>query len=288
MHPEPDGSALGPAEFRRKFLLDFGSHYVSAIGYGYRLAIRGKMTTTESTATQNIKAAFKATFLGGGAGGGVSDETRKTLSGSGVELTFVASSGGLFRDGEHRPGILTKLDDIIQMLADLRSGAMTIRGAPLSATLLTYWNILPAEYPLSRALLQDRGEPPLPEGFYGVPAGTVLAWHPSERAMHLDESGKKYVIAPDGWALCDGSQGTPDLRDRFVRGTLDAGAIGQSAGAARHTHKAATGKSKDTYTSHAGTFAKLALAKSDHTHTVSVGDAASDPLHVKLAFIMKL
>ena len=39
-----------------------------------------------------------------------------------------------------------------------------------------------------------------------VPAGTVVMW-----------SGPADAI-PDGWALCDGKGGTPDLTDRFIRG----------------------------------------------------------------------
>jgi microcystin-dependent protein len=41
-------------------------------------------------------------------------------------------------------------------------------------------------------------------GFGLVPAGTIVMW-----------SGTLASI-PVGWGLCDGSQGTPDLRDRFV------------------------------------------------------------------------
>lgn len=40
----------------------------------------------------------------------------------------------------------------------------------------------------------------------GVPKGIVCAW-----------SGTQSDI-PDGWALCDGNNGTPDLRGRFVLG----------------------------------------------------------------------
>jgi len=43
----------------------------------------------------------------------------------------------------------------------------------------------------------------------GVPTGAIMLW--SGRAS--DNS------VPSGWALCDGSQGTPDLRDRFIVGS---------------------------------------------------------------------
>lgn len=41
---------------------------------------------------------------------------------------------------------------------------------------------------------------------HGVPKGVIVMW-----------SGKISDI-PSGWALCDGTNGTPDLRDRFVVG----------------------------------------------------------------------
>lgn len=40
----------------------------------------------------------------------------------------------------------------------------------------------------------------------GVAPGTVVAWHGALSDI------------PDGWALCDGNNGTEDLRNRFVRG----------------------------------------------------------------------
>src|SRR6056300_41709 len=35
---------------------------------------------------------------------------------------------------------------------------------------------------------------------------------------------------PSGWAVCDGTNGTPDLRGHFVRGTTTVGKIGQAGG----------------------------------------------------------
>ena len=41
-----------------------------------------------------------------------------------------------------------------------------------------------------------------------LPVGTIVAWH------RTVESGEP----PEGWAVCDGANGTPDLRGRFLRG----------------------------------------------------------------------
>ena len=41
---------------------------------------------------------------------------------------------------------------------------------------------------------------------------------------------------PTGWQLCDGTSGTPDLRDRFVVGAAAGQNPGASGGGGTHTH----------------------------------------------------
>ncbi len=55
-------------------------------------------------------------------------------------------------------------------------------------------------------------------GASGVPSGCILIWSGAVDAV------------PSGWALCDGSNGTPDLRDRFVLCAGAAHAVGSSGG----------------------------------------------------------
>jgi hypothetical protein len=57
----------------------------------------------------------------------------------------------------------------------------------------------------------------------GVPKGGIIMW-----------SGTIDQI-PAGWALCDGNNGTPDLRDRFVVGSGSTYAKGATGGEAQHT-----------------------------------------------------
>lgn len=42
---------------------------------------------------------------------------------------------------------------------------------------------------------------------------------------------------PDGWALCDGTNGTPDLRNRFIIGAGDTYTSGDVGGETSHAHK---------------------------------------------------
>ena len=65
----------------------------------------------------------------------------------------------------------------------------------------------------------------------GVPTGAIMMW-----------SGSIATI-PSGWLLCNGSSGTPDLRDRFIVGAGSTYAVAATGGSANavvvsHTHTA--------------------------------------------------
>ncbi len=62
-----------------------------------------------------------------------------------------------------------------------------------------------------------------------IPSGTIILW-----------SGSTGTI-PTGWIRCDGDNGTPDLRTRFVVGSGAGFPFGDTGGAATHTHGAGTG-----------------------------------------------
>jgi hypothetical protein len=70
------------------------------------------------------------------------------------------------------------------------------------------------------------------DGIGGAPAGLIAMW------------GGLVANIPAGWVLCDGQNGTPDLRDRFIKGADVAGATG---GSSTHTHAAHTGVINHTH-----------------------------------------
>ena len=70
-----------------------------------------------------------------------------------------------------------------------------------------------------------------PESAPAVPTGAILLWSGSTGSV------------PSGWLLCDGTNGTPDLRDRFIIGAGNTYAVNATGGTAdsvvvSHTHTA--------------------------------------------------
>ena len=105
---------------------------------------------------------------------------------------------------------------------------------------------------------------------------------------------------PPGWGLCDGSQGTPDLRDRFVVGAVKdfqgvasctlTGAATQTGGSVTHTHTFTTDghlhgtKSGGPFDGSLGT---IDIVKERDTGTTDGPNIVPVPYYA-LAFIMKL
>jgi hypothetical protein len=145
-------------------------------------------------------------------------------------------------------------------------------------------------------------------------AGMIMLW-----------SGSSATI-PSGWLLCDGSNSTPDLRNRFVVGATSTYAVGATGGSANatlvsHTHTATvattslTGTITNQYVSgnsYGGTTGVFSQSNGDvdgdggetrpgrtinfdgsHTHTATIstegssGTNANLPPYYALCYIMK-
>lgn len=108
----------------------------------------------------------------------------------------------------------------------------------------------------------------------GIPSGCIVIWSGSSASI------------PSGWYLCNGSNGTPDLRNRFVVGATSTYAVGATGGSAdaivvSHTHSVSdpghnhtVGIQTKTLDQNAGS-ASLAGAGTTATSTASTGISIS-------------
>lgn len=136
-----------------------------------------------------------------------------------------------------------------------------------------------------------------------VPSGGIIMW-----------SGTLANI-PAGWYLCDGDNGTPDLRDKFVCGAANGANPGTTGGAATHTHTVnshthtiahahtysgttdnytapynAAGDGSTSSPTHAHTYSGTTSTSSDNSGasgTLTSNAGSSLPPFYALAFIMK-
>ena len=101
---------------------------------------------------------------------------------------------------------------------------------------------------------------------------------------------------PQGWALCDGQNGTPDLRDRFVIGASTNRIVGAVGGLVSHNHGVSitTERPTDDYFAAPGYndpdrgYVGAAVTAAGHLHTVTIQPADHLPPYYALAFIIKL
>ena len=114
----------------------------------------------------------------------------------------------------------------------------------------------------------------MPDLTNAIPSGIICMW-----------SGESTAI-PSGWHLCDGSSGTPDLRDRFIVGAGNTYKVKDTGGEASHkltTNEMPSHNHGFTGTSHSHTGSlsnATAASAGSHTHTMSENlTAASNGSH---------
>lgn len=95
----------------------------------------------------------------------------------------------------------------------------------------------------------------------GIPVGGIIIW-----------SGSSSNI-PSGWRLCDGLEGTPDLRDRFVVGAGgNSYHVGDTGGEAAHT---LTTAELPSHSHGSGTLTTNNAGEHRHTYTCNYGETSS-------------
>jgi len=100
---------------------------------------------------------------------------------------------------------------------------------------------------------------------------------------------------PSGWILCDGTNSTPDLRNRFIYGVSSGENPGAYAGSINHTHyvdPASISTQQPSNTQLVASGGGVEAGHRYHTHTVDIPSTQSKaeqhlPPYYKLAYIMK-
>lgn len=110
----------------------------------------------------------------------------------------------------------------------------------------------------------------------GVPSRAVVAWYPTR--TNVDDDGR--IVPPDGWFLCNGRNGTPNLVGRFVHGAASFENVGEEGGANTHSH----GLAASPHISGGDNGGDHVVSGAGHTHVAS---GSSLPPLVRLAYIMK-
>jgi len=109
-------------------------------------------------------------------------------------------------------------------------------------------------------------------------AGVITQWYSSVGSI------------PPGWALCDGTNGTPDLRDKFIVGAGVGFAVGNEGGSETHTHTGTTDGHDHNFEG-LGPMAASMLARGNPASAVdtfTTGDGNVIPLYKAIVYIMAL
>jgi microcystin-dependent protein len=117
----------------------------------------------------------------------------------------------------------------------------------------------------------------------GIPSGGIIMWSGSATAI------------PSGWTLCNGANGAPDLRNRFILGAGSTYAVGAVGG--EETHKLTIDEMPSHSHSHLtgeacyGGYSSAGSSNAGYVPSTSVGGGQAHnnmPPYYALCFIMKL
>lgn len=113
-----------------------------------------------------------------------------------------------------------------------------------------------------------------------IPVGAIVLWYGTSSAL------------PSSYKICNGLNGTPDLRNRFIRGASISSALLTTGGATTHLHAGGTSESTGSHSHSRGLFTTggygvfnntassgQSMAAKVHYHSTSAGDTSSDGSH---------
>ena len=131
-------------------------------------------------------------------------------------------------------GINNAIRELMAQLKDMQSGTdgdgFTVGGAFTCSGAAVFSSTVTAPTPTTGDSSTKVATTAFVQGA-GLPSGCIVIWSGSSASI------------PSGWYLCNGSNGTPDLRNRFIVGAGSTYAVGATGGTAdaivvSHTHTA--------------------------------------------------
>lgn len=128
----------------------------------------------------------------------------------------------------------------------------------------------------------------------GLPKGAIVAFLPDPQSPdYSDAASLARWLAAQGWAICDGSGGTPDLNYRMLLGTVHPQEAGQHLGARTHDHRATGDTGPAVGREHrirAGVGHALAVPADGHRHDIEARTTSAEhlPLSMRVIFILKV
>lgn len=97
---------------------------------------------------------------------------------------------------------------------------------------------------------------------------------------------------PDGWAVCDGNNGTPDLEGRFVKSAEYDATVNTIGGTANHSHPVTGYGHVHDFGAGPGGYADGSKDRDDNTESAEISGITfvrnHEPPFYRLFFIMKL
>lgn len=110
-----------------------------------------------------------------------------------------------------------------------------------------------------------------------VPYGAIIAFNGS--VADLD------ILLKSGWRPCDGSNGTPDLRDKFIVGARTPYDVGNTGGSNTHNHAATS--STPTGNGKTSGFGGSNSSNDNHEHKISVKQTSHKPPYYTVIYLLR-
>ncbi len=128
----------------------------------------------------------------------------------------------------------------------------------------------------------------------GLPKGAIIAFLPDPNSKdYADDRSLGRWLLSRGWAICDGTGGTPNLNFRMLLGATRMETAGQSQGTRTHRHRVqgkTTAIQTRQQTIRQGIAPRIRVPAGRHRHEVTaITDPAEHlPLSTRVIFIMKI